>query len=628
MSSELPGESRAHTASVVVLGADAVLAALPATPVQLAHACLRAGYQTVVPASWGDELLATETLRQVRERGRDPAVFCACPRVAARLLGVGSDLAPFLVSLVSPPVATARYLRALSGEAPIRITYVGRCPSASDPSIDAQFAPAEFLATLADRGIVLPDQPEVFDALLSPDRRRCRSLPGGLPTPELLWTEGGSRTLVELDGDDPGMPTQLAQHLFARDCVLVDLATTLGCVCSGAISSVPPRGARAAVAAQEPPRAPTPTVDGDVRVALVVPVAAPTRQPAELPLGSESVDAQSRPVRERTTPAAGEAPPSPPPGTLPRRRSPATGVVRHPESIPRARSGGRSLPRAYVARRRTSVREAGSAPPPGVPSPLPADGSAESAPPPIAPGPVRADGSAENGPAPPAGSAAPGYRLSEHPRHVLLLVLGVAIVSIALGLAAGASLRLITLTADRPADTSNSSRAEFGELPRADTQTLGSADGVAAVGDVSGPDTARGAPEALGARPTGVPNPVVEAPRQPARMPAPRRATGPGTPAAARPAENPRPGPGELATRRAVAALADTAPPILEPIAGTPRADSLRTAGPTPPSTEGDATAADGDAIRRELARRRARLDSLARVVESLDAVRRRVRPQ
>jgi hypothetical protein len=42
--------------SLVILGTDAVLAAAPATPVQLAHACLAAGYGAAVPASWGDEL--------------------------------------------------------------------------------------------------------------------------------------------------------------------------------------------------------------------------------------------------------------------------------------------------------------------------------------------------------------------------------------------------------------------------------------------------------------------------------------------------------------------------------------------------------------------------------------------
>src|SRR5215212_5327177 len=125
---ETVSTTSARTPSVVVLGADAILAALPASPVQLAHACLLAGYQSVVPASWGDELIAAATLRTLEHHGHAPAVQCSCPFVAHRLLASGTDLRPFLVSLLSPPVALARYLRAAHAPSKLRITYVGRCP--------------------------------------------------------------------------------------------------------------------------------------------------------------------------------------------------------------------------------------------------------------------------------------------------------------------------------------------------------------------------------------------------------------------------------------------------------------------------------------------------------------------
>jgi iron only hydrogenase large subunit-like protein len=121
---------------VVIIGNDAVLAAAPATPVQIAHACLRRGFTVAVPASWGDELVAAEAVRRLASRERGPAVMCVCPFVRSRLLAPGPDLAPFLVSLVSPPVATARYLRAVYGEHGVHITYIGGCPSAEDISID------------------------------------------------------------------------------------------------------------------------------------------------------------------------------------------------------------------------------------------------------------------------------------------------------------------------------------------------------------------------------------------------------------------------------------------------------------------------------------------------------------
>src|SRR3982751_4037794 len=207
--------------SIVVLGADALLAALPATPIQLAHACALAGYHQVVPASWGDELIALASLRALRDHAHMPAIQCSCPYVAHRLLAVGTDLRPFLVSLVAPPVVLARYLRAVYEPRKLRITYVGRCPGAADESIDARLTPEELLATFADHHVTLEEQPDAFDSVIPPDRRRFRSQPGGLPTAEMLWrnnAEGGGgagvpRSLVELYGDE--LPVELAQHLLA-----------------------------------------------------------------------------------------------------------------------------------------------------------------------------------------------------------------------------------------------------------------------------------------------------------------------------------------------------------------------------------------------------------------------------
>jgi hypothetical protein len=255
--------------AVVILGADAVLAALPATAVQLAHACLAAGYTAAFPASWGDELVAEGCIRRLVSRGAEPAIMCSCPLVADRLLG--SELTPMLVPLVAPPVACARYLRAVYAPTELHITYIGSCPSAADPALDARLSPVEFLARLGALGIAVDEQPLFFESVLPPDRRRFYSLPGGVPAPDWLAAGGAApRSLVEVDGDD--YRPQLAERLLAREPVLLDVAPHFGCVCSGAGGRTPASDARSAVAALEPPRSAGDIVDARVHVDIDRPV--------------------------------------------------------------------------------------------------------------------------------------------------------------------------------------------------------------------------------------------------------------------------------------------------------------------------------------------------------------------
>lgn len=376
--------------SIVVLGADALLAALPATPIQLAHACALAGYQHVVPASWGDELIALASLRALRDHAHMPAIQCSCPYVAHRLLAVGTDLRPFLLSLVAPPVVLARYLRAAYAPRKLRITYVGRCPGAGDEAIDARLTPDELLAIFRDHHIVVEDQPLVFDSVLPPDRRRYRSQPGGLPTPDMLWSAEAAgdvaRSVVELYGDE--LPVELAQHLLAGKPVLIDVAPKLGCVCSGATADTSPVEARARVAALEPPRASSPVIDETIttEAALALPasprsaidvVSPPAQSTAPLtghPLAPNEAarpDAEDGLVGGR---AAGSDLPTGPLTAGTRRYSPSRGIARPLSGVvPTARDvDGRQLPRTYVARRRFPARGARTTPPdaqPVIPAP-------------------------------------------------------------------------------------------------------------------------------------------------------------------------------------------------------------------------------------------------------------------
>ncbi len=362
---------------MVILGNDAQLAARPATPIQLAHACLAAGFEAAIPASWGDELVASATLAVLSRGGARPAIHCSCPHVARRVLASGSELAPHLVSLVAPPVAAARYIR-LHSTGELRVTYVGRCPAAADDSIDARLTPEELLAQFSDRGIELTAQPEVFESVIPPDRRRHLSQPGGLPSAEILWTRARCATATVAGGD---FASELADLILAGSDTLIDPALAVGCVCSGVVRGTDSLGARAAVTALEPPRSAHSVVEeaGAPRLDLVLPVLA--RAVTDLVSEAAGVPAPDvQRVLAGPAEALGDAPPSPPvtpsrrprltppgvvsittlsaagatpPPVTPRRRSPA-GTPRIPGPLPvSSDSEGRLLPRAYVARRRS-----------------------------------------------------------------------------------------------------------------------------------------------------------------------------------------------------------------------------------------------------------------------------------
>ena len=248
--------------SVAILGADALLVALPSTPTQLANACFAGGFAEVFPATWGDELIAAGCLEQLESR-TGPAIFCACPLVAEQLRGA-TELRRFIVPLISPPVAVARYLRALFPGEELKITYVGDCPGADDDSIDERLSPHELLENLARRGILPATQRPDLGAHAAHDRRRFYSIPGGVPSPQWLGAQWPKRTLVDVHAGDA--LANLANQTMTRGNTLIDFAPHLGCACAGAVGGNDAQDARTAVVALEPPRAQSEIVDAAVRV--------------------------------------------------------------------------------------------------------------------------------------------------------------------------------------------------------------------------------------------------------------------------------------------------------------------------------------------------------------------------
>ncbi len=257
------------TPAIIILGADALLAARPATAGQLVNACYAAGYSAVIPSSWGDELVASGCLREIAARGQGSVVLCACPRVAERMRRIQS-LLPQLLPLASPPVAAARYLRARAGQHGVHITYVGDCPGGADASIDRHATPGALLRSLAKRGIDIAAQPREVEERLLRDARRFYSLPGGAPAPNWLYVEKRGYTLIEPSGRD--FLAEVAARVSKRERRVVDLAPRLGCSCSGVVVGQPWTEARDKVAAVEPPRAVHEVLDHDVPVDLSAPL--------------------------------------------------------------------------------------------------------------------------------------------------------------------------------------------------------------------------------------------------------------------------------------------------------------------------------------------------------------------
>jgi hypothetical protein len=250
--------------SIVILGTDAVAAALPATAIQLVHAATKAGYSLAVPSSWGDELIAAAVLDRLRDpndpvsSGREPVILSTCPAVDKRIGEGNASLARHMLSFTAPPVATALYLRAAYQPTKVRITYVGRCSAPDAGAIDERLAPDAFLSRLAARGIVLSEQPGYFDSMIPPDRRRFLSLAGGVPAPR--WAAEVGRELVELDPEHFGR--SLTSELLSGRRTLIDPTPALGCPCTGEGCGVgTPGKARHDLALHEPPRSATPILD-------------------------------------------------------------------------------------------------------------------------------------------------------------------------------------------------------------------------------------------------------------------------------------------------------------------------------------------------------------------------------
>ncbi|MFN8572626.1 MAG: hypothetical protein U0132_11265 [Gemmatimonadaceae bacterium] len=257
MQSPQPSTERSR---VVILGNDALIAARPATPIQLARACMAAGFAFVAPSSWGDELIAQHAGDHMAASPSGASLLLHCPYVLSSTAAENSPAMRRCLS-VSPPVAAARYVRAGFAPHEISVTYVGACPGGRSEEIDEQVTPEAFVSRLHKAGHSPLLEPDHFDDILPADRSRFASKPGGAPNPEWLL----ARANAILRDVAPETAVTVARAVGPDERYLLDLADAAGCRCAHEA---------AAVQRLEPARASSPVVSTELAVDLA-PLASP-----------------------------------------------------------------------------------------------------------------------------------------------------------------------------------------------------------------------------------------------------------------------------------------------------------------------------------------------------------------
>lgn len=187
---------------LLILATEANVHFYPATPEQVINACHAAGFRAVVPGALGDELVAREYLRVLAANGHRTWIRSTSPVVVEYCQRRHPELLAHLVPVASPPVAAARYLRAIGAE-PVTIVYAGVSSPGDGPEvhevIDAAITFDELGELLRERG-AHPGNQAPFLTHLSVERRRHLSAAGGLPLPLLDSERMSSRRFRKVRG--------------------------------------------------------------------------------------------------------------------------------------------------------------------------------------------------------------------------------------------------------------------------------------------------------------------------------------------------------------------------------------------------------------------------------------------
>jgi diguanylate cyclase (GGDEF)-like protein len=253
----------AQGGGVLILSPEVAAHFYPETPEQVINACYAAGFRSVYRGVIGDELVAAEYLKLWDDESWGTLIRSTDPVVVETITSLYPELVPYLAPVTSPPVAEARYLRALY-DTELQIVYAGICPPVGTPELDAGITFQDLEQLFKLRGVNVSTMATFFTRIPE-ERRRHLSAAGGMPLAlleEVRQTNGRFRKVRGLDA----LPA-LAQAITVDrlDLGFVDILSYEGSLdhpLSGPREKFFWR--RAVVAKSEPPRSRDPVIDSAV----------------------------------------------------------------------------------------------------------------------------------------------------------------------------------------------------------------------------------------------------------------------------------------------------------------------------------------------------------------------------
>ncbi|HEV8150434.1 MAG TPA: diguanylate cyclase [Gemmatimonadales bacterium] len=253
----------AEGTGVLILGTESAAHFYPVLPEQVVNACYAAGFRVVSRGVIGDELVANEYLRLWRSNTYGTLIRSTDPVVVEAIRAGYPELVPYLAPVATPPVAEARYLRSLYGDA-VKVVYAGLSSSPGAPELDAWITFEDLSELLRLRGVTAAAQPTVF-ARLPQERRRHLSAAGGMPLKLLEELSQTSKRFQKLRGLSTLPALHRAVAVDRVELGFVDILASEGALdhpLSGPREELYWR--RSVVQSSEPPRSLAPVVEPGV----------------------------------------------------------------------------------------------------------------------------------------------------------------------------------------------------------------------------------------------------------------------------------------------------------------------------------------------------------------------------